>query len=136
MVRDFFDVVRSGREPGRAGEFMAPLVRAHQVTSHAPTTVERTPAEYAEHVGAMVTAYGHFSLTVDELLADDDRVYVRWTQRGRHLGDVDGIAPTGREVVEVASCVYRVAADRVVEYWIQVDRAGLAAQLARGPAAR
>ncbi|MCO7274795.1 ester cyclase [Cellulosimicrobium cellulans] len=130
LVREFFAVVRSGDDPARAGEYFAPLVAAHQVTSEAPTTVHRTPAQYAEHVEEMRAAYGRFTLTVDELLADGDRVYVRWTQRGRHVGEVDGRAPTGAEVVQVASCVYRVADDRVVEYWMQIDRAGLAAQLA------
>ncbi|WP_264029348.1 ester cyclase [Cellulosimicrobium sp. SH8] len=132
LVREFFAVVRSGDDPGRAAEYLAPLVAAHQVTSEAPTTVRRTPERYAEHVEEMLAAYGRFALTVDELLADGDRVYVRWTQRGRHVGEVDGHAPTGAEVVQVASCVYRVVDDRVVEYWMQIDRAGLAAQLRAG----
>ncbi len=110
---------------------MAPHVRAHQVTAEAPTTVERTPADYAAHVEEMRAAYGDFDLVVDELLADGDRVFVRWTQTGRHVGEVDGFAPTGLTVVEFASAVYRVEGGRIAEYWIQVDRAGVEAQLRR-----
>lgn len=129
LVREFFDVVRSGRHPERAADYLAGTVRAHQVWSEGPVTVERTPAQYTEHVEEMLAAYGAFALRVDEVLAAGDRVYVRWTQTGTHVGPVDGVAPTGRPVVQVASCVYRVEDGRVVEYWMQIDRAGLAAQL-------
>lgn len=129
LVREFFSVVRSGAAPRRAGDFMAPRVRAHQVQAEAPTTVERTPDQYAEHVEEMLAVYGPFRLTVDEVLAAGDKVYVRWTQDGNHVGEVDGHAPTGRPVTQVASCVYRVEDGRIVEYWMQIDRAGLAAQL-------
>ncbi|GII99946.1 SnoaL-like polyketide cyclase [Sediminihabitans luteus] len=138
VVREFFAVVRSGREPARAAEFMAPRVQAHQVQAENPTTVERTPAQYAEHVAEMLAAWGPFTLDVDEVLAAGDKVYVRWTQHGRHVGEVDGHAPTGEPVVEVASCTYRVADGAIVEYWIQIDRAGITAQLdaARAAGAR
>jgi predicted ester cyclase len=64
------------------------------------------------------------------LIASEDKVYVRWTQTGHHVGPLDGVAPTGRRVVQIASCVYRVQGAKIVEYWMQIDRAGLAAQLA------
>ncbi|MFF2620385.1 ester cyclase [Oerskovia jenensis] len=132
LVREFFAVVRSGTAPHRAGDFMAPRVHAHQVQAEDPTTVERTPEQYAEHVEEMIAAYGPFRLTIDEVLAAGDKVYVRWTQEGNHLGEIDGHAPTGRPVVQVASCVYRVEDGLIVEYWMQIDRAGLTAQLAAG----
>ncbi len=68
-----------------------------------------------------------------EFLADGDRCYARWTQDGHHVGEVDGRAPTGRPVREVASAVYRVADGRIREYWIQIDRYGLMAQLDARP---
>jgi len=130
VVRSFFEVVRSGAAPDRAGEFMAPRVLAHQVQSEDPTTVERTPAQYAEHVREMLAAYGPFTVTLEEVLAARDRVYVRWRQQGHDVGRPHA---TGRPVTELASCVYRVVDGLVVEYWIQVDRAGVAAQLPAAP---
>ncbi|HEU4325149.1 MAG TPA: ester cyclase [Roseiflexaceae bacterium] len=131
VVRAFFSEVRSGRDPDRAVELMAPLVLAHQVVSEEPVTVERTPQNYADHVREMQAVFGRFELEISELLADGDRVYVRWRQTGRHMGEYDGFAPTGLPLVEIASAVYRVADGRIVEYWIQIDRAGLQAQLER-----
>ncbi|GAA2789037.1 hypothetical protein GCM10019017_38010 [Streptomyces showdoensis] len=133
-VHQFLLQVRSGLHPERAGRFMADRVRAHQVESEAPAIVERTPQQYAEHVREMLDAYGAFTLTVDELIAEGDRVYARWTQTGRHVGPVAGHPPTGAPVTAMTSAVYRVEDGLIVEYWIQIDRQGIAAQL-QAPAA-
>lgn len=129
VVQEFLETVRSGVDPAHASHLMTSSVRAHQVQAENPTTIARTPEEYAEHVRQMIEAYGAFDLRIDELFGSGDKVYARWTQHGRHLGDVDGAAPTGKPIVEVASCVYRVAEGRIAEYWIQIDRWGLQAQL-------
>jgi predicted ester cyclase len=65
------------------------------------------------------------------MLAQGDRVYVRWRQTGAHRGPIDGFPPTGRPLVEVASAVYRVRDGKIVEYWIQIDREGVRLQLER-----
>ncbi|MFG2840838.1 ester cyclase [Streptomyces zaomyceticus] len=129
IVHQFLLQVRSGRHPEQAGDFMADRVRAHQVVSEAPAVVERTPKEYTEHVQEMRDAYGPFTLTVDELIAEGDRVYARWTQHGRHIGPVDHHQPTGAPVTAITSAVYRVDNGLIVEYWIQIDRQGITNQL-------
>ncbi|MFG3338429.1 ester cyclase [Glycomyces sp. NPDC048151] len=132
IVAAFLDEVRSGAHPDRAARFMAPRVLAHQVVSEDEVTVERTPEQYAGHVRDMLEAYGPFAFRVDELIAEGDRVYARWTQHGRHLAEVDGVPATGEPLTEVASAVYRVEDGLIAEYWIQIDRHGLAEQLRRG----
>jgi predicted ester cyclase len=131
LVAAFLDEVRSGAHPERAEQFMAPVVLAHQAVSEEDLTVERTPADYAAHVRDMLEAFGPFTFQVDELIAEGDRVYARWTQHGTHLAEIDGFAPTGGPLREVASAVYRVAEGRIAEYWIQIDRFGLGEQLRR-----
>ncbi|MCZ0983537.1 ester cyclase [Streptomyces diastatochromogenes] len=128
-VREFLLQVRSGLHPDRASRFMAGKVRAHQVVSEAPVVVERTPQQYAEHVQEMLDAYGAFTLTVDELIAEGNRVYARWTQIGHHAGSVDHYPPTGAQITAMTSAVYRVEDGLIVEYWIQIDRQGITAQL-------
>jgi predicted ester cyclase len=130
-VRQFMEVVRSGRDPGAASNYFAPIVRAHQVTSEGETTVERTPAVYAEHVRGFKEAFGDYRFDIEELIAHGDRVYVRWRQQGSHQGSIDGESPTGASLTEIGSAVYRVVDGRIVEYWIQLDRKGLEVQLER-----
>lgn len=135
VVHQFLLQVRSGLHPDRADRFMADRVRAHQVVSEAPVVVERTPQQYTEHVQEMLEAYGAFTLSVDELLADGDRVYARWIQVGHHIGAVDQYPPTGTQITAVTSAVYRVVDGLIVEYWIQIDRQGITTQLERATAA-
>ncbi|UKS29055.1 ester cyclase [Paenibacillus sp. HWE-109] len=129
IVQRFFRDVRSGLLPDAAHTYMAEQVLAHQITSENETTVHRTPANYADHVREMIAAYGAFELEIQELIAQDERVYVRWKQTGTHVGEVDGFPPTGQTIVEIASAVYRVHNERIVEYWIQIDREGIRLQL-------
>ncbi|SMB83441.1 ester cyclase [Deinococcus hopiensis] len=129
IVQQFLNEVRSGQAPDRVHDLMAPRVLAHQVVSEAPNTVERSPANYAEHIRAFLSVCGAFRFEVTELVVKEDRAYARWRQVGQHEGEVDGFAATGKPVVEVASAVYRVEDGRIVEYWIQVDREGMRRQL-------
>ncbi|TFI59883.1 ester cyclase [Sphingomonas parva] len=131
VVRGFVRDVRSGAHPELADRYMAAAVAAHQIVSESEVTVVRTPADYSEHVRDFRRMFGHFELRIEEMIADGDRVYVRWHQTGHHLASLDGEQPTGKTLIEVSSAVYRVSAGRIVEYWIQTDRKGLELQLAR-----
>ncbi|WJM09140.1 ester cyclase [Paenibacillus sp. PK1-4R] len=131
IVRTFFEEVRSGRNPDYASNVMAEQVLAHQVISEDEVTVTRTPSDYADHVREMIEAYGEFSLEIQEMLTQGDKVYVRWRQTGTHIGEVDGYSPTNLPVIEIASAVYRVENEQIAEYWIQIDRLGIEKQLER-----
>lgn len=132
VVRRFFEEIRSGRNLHLVTEFMAEKVLAHQVQAEDEVTVERSPMDYANHIQEMLDAYGTFTLEIQELLvSQQDRVYVRWKQIGTHIGEVDGFQPTGLPIIELASAVYRVEDGKIVEYWIQIDRTGITAQLER-----
>jgi predicted ester cyclase len=134
LVRAFLLQVRSGAHPEYADRFLAARVLAHQVQAENPVIVERSPHDYAEHVRQMTDLYGDFTIEIEELIAEGDRVYARWSQHGRHDGTVDGRPPTGAPLTQLTSAVYRVADGRITEYWIQIDRAGLDAQLHSGGA--
>jgi predicted ester cyclase len=131
VVQGFLNDVRSGRDPDAVERYFSPQVKAHQVTSEDETTVIRTPHDYAGHIREFLATFGRFSFRVEDILAQGDRVFVRWRQDGQHVGSVDGERPTGGPITEITSAVYRVRGGRIVEYWIQTDRKGLEIQLQR-----
>ncbi|WP_286924287.1 MULTISPECIES: ester cyclase [Lysinibacillus] len=131
IVKKFFEEVRSGNNLDYATELMADQVLAHQVTSEEELTVTRSPKDYADHVKEMVETYGDFSLEIQEFMVQGNKVYVRWKQVGTHVGEVDGYQPTNLPVIEIASAVYRIEEEKIAEYWIQIDRAGIENQLKR-----
>ncbi len=108
---------------------MADRILAHQMNSEGQTTVERTPDNYADHIREFLQLFGKVSFAITELIADGDKVYARWIQHGKHLDSIDGYAPTGKPLAEIASCVYRLEEGKIVEYWIQIDRLGFEKQL-------
>jgi predicted ester cyclase len=68
-------------------------------------------------------------VSVDEMIAEDDRVFVRSTMTGTHDGGYKGIAPTGRNVATDCAEVYRFADGKIVGYWCLTNVAGLVRQL-------
>jgi steroid delta-isomerase-like uncharacterized protein len=74
-------------------------------------------------------AFTEQSFSIDDLIAEGDRVVWRWTMRARHTGPFLGIAATGNTVTATGISIFRVAAGRFVEHWGEQDTAGLLAQL-------
>jgi len=71
--------------------------------------------------------------TTDELIAEGTRVAERWTGRGIHQGEFQGIAPTGRQVTVPGTVFYRVASGKIVEFRGQFDGLALMHQLGAIP---
>lgn len=129
IVEGFVVDIRSGKHLSRVEDYMAPMVIAHQVHAEGGHSVERTPADYVAHIEEFIEAFGPFSVTIEELLADNDKVFVRWRQDGFHNVSLEGEAPTGKNLREITSTVYRVEDGKIVEYWLQTDRAGMSKQV-------
>ena len=128
VVNDFLLKIRTGKHPEQSSRYLASQVQAHQMNSEGETVVVRHPEDYAAHVKDFRRIYGDYDFEITELLSEGDRVYARWKQTGCHIGPVDGQAPSGLPVTEIASAVYRVADGRIAEYWIQIDRKGIESQ--------
>ena len=62
---------------------------------------------------------------IDDLVAEDDKVVLRWSTTGTHTGSYGSVPPTGRVVTMNGVDVYRLAGGRIVEAWSMWD--GLAA---------
>ena len=129
IVREFLQTVRTGADPQAAGRFMAPVVDVHYVFAEKTVDTTRTPEQMTEHIHELRDAYGDFTLVIDELLADGDKAFVRWTQHGMHQGTIDGHAPTGHPITTSAHTVYRIEDGVIAEYWMQSDRLGQREQL-------
>jgi predicted ester cyclase len=129
IIRAFLETVRSGKFPDDAKKYMADSILAHQLNVENETTVKRTPKNYASHIKEFLKMYGQFSFKITEILADGDKVYARWIQKGQHISDIDGYLSTGKPINEIASSVYRLQNGKIIEYWIQIDRLGFEKQL-------
>lgn len=102
---------------------------------HDPSAPEE--ARGLEGAKAFVQGYrealGPISVTIDHQFADGDYVATRFTARGRHEGELMGVAPTGAEVTITGLCISRCEDGKVVEEWEIVDQLGLMRQIGALP---
>ena len=75
------------------------------------------------------TAFPDMNFTVEDQIAEGDKVVTRWTMRGTHLGDLMGIPPTGKRVEVGGITIFRVRDGKIVERWAQLDTYGQMQQL-------
>jgi predicted ester cyclase len=68
-------------------------------------------------VDAMHGAHPDLRFAIDDLVAEGDRVTIRWTLRGTRTGPLLGRPPTGRPVELQAIVIFRLAAGRLAERW-------------------
>jgi predicted ester cyclase len=73
--------------------------------------------------------YTDFSLTVEDIVADGDKVWARLRGRGIHTGPLMGHPPTGRHFEIDVIDVCRFADGKLVEHWGVPDRFSLLTQL-------
>jgi predicted ester cyclase len=67
-------------------------------------------------------AFPDLRLTIEDQIAESDKVATRWTARGTHIGDLMGIAPTGKQVVVSGISVNRLLGGKIVETWSAIDQ--------------
>ncbi len=78
-------------------------------------------------------AFPDWYAITDELVAEGARVAERWTGRGTHQGEFQGIAPTGRQVTVPGAVFYRLASGKITEFRGQFDGLALMQQLGAIP---
>ena len=75
------------------------------------------------------TAFPDIHFTLEDMLAEGDRVAWRATTRGTHRGELMGIPPTGKPIVVSSSIVSRFENGKWAEDWVLIDMLGMLQQL-------
>lgn len=122
VVRRFVDEFWSGGNFATADELMAP-----NVIIHSPAV--GNPAGLKAFASQLRTAFPDWYSTVEEMLVEGDRVAERWTGRGTHQGEFQGIPPTGKQVAVPGVVFYRIEDGKIVEFRGSFDAMSLMQQL-------
>ena len=91
-----------------------------------PEAAKQAAADYRR-------AFPDLRVTVEDLIAEGDKVVARLRFRGTHLGELEGIAPTGRRVDCTGIVVSRMEGGKIAEDWANFDDLGLMRQLGAIP---
>ena len=99
--------------------------------SHQPdgTTLQRGPEDVKRFQTAQREAFPDMRVTIEDLIAEGDKVVTRVTVRGTHQGAFRGMAPTGNEVEIHGIAIFRFSPEgKVVETWESFDELGVMRQ--------
>jgi len=98
-------------------------------------TLRNTPAvlhsleDYKKGMATFHTAFPDLHFTVEDVVAEGDKVVVRWSLHGTHLGDYQGRPATGKEVSVTGMSLFRPADGKIQEITVSMDRLGQWQQL-------
>jgi len=73
-------------------------------------------------------------LTIEDLIAEGEKVVMRYALRGTHQRPWRGVPPTGKPVTVTATITYRIIDGKIAEAWQNADALGLVQQLGLFPA--
>jgi steroid delta-isomerase-like uncharacterized protein len=100
--------------------------------SHQPDgrTLERGPEDVKRFMGEFRQAFPDFHSTIEDQIAEGDKVVTRWTMHGTHQSEFRGIAPTGEQITVTGIGIFRFSDEgKVVESWDNFDQLGMLRQL-------
>jgi len=125
-VRRLFDEVWNKGNLPVADQLFAPAYTHHDSST---PDFGRGPESEKLRANLYRTAIADFRLTIEDLIAEGETVTARWSCRGTHKGDLNGIAPTGKQFAITGISIARFAGGKMVEGWINWDALGFMQQL-------
>src|SRR5437899_9618680 len=126
IVRRLFEEVWNKGQVSVADELFA-----SNYTHHDSSTPDlgRGPESEKKRVTLYRNAFPDLRLTIDDILAEGETVVARWSCRGTHKGDLNGIAPTGRQINISGVTITRLEKGKLAEGFVNWDALGLMQQL-------
>ena len=86
--------------------------------------------------GALLSAFSPCTFKIEDIVAEGDRVAVRWRSRGTQSGEFMGIPPTNRSYEIAGIDFHRLADGRMAEHWHVVDQLSQLQQLGLLPSSQ
>ena len=89
--------------------------------------------QYKQLMPYMWNAFPDANTIVDDMVAEGDKVVVRYTMEGTQKGEYLGVAPTGKKITMNIVVIVRIAGGKAAEGWVLGDTFGLMIQLGAIP---
>jgi steroid delta-isomerase-like uncharacterized protein len=130
LVRRFYDEVFNNKNMAGVDAFVAPNVIDHSLPPGAPGEIEGV----RQTITMFLTAFPDLHLTLEDIIAEGDKVVVRWTMRGTHQGASLGMPPTGKQFTLPGISLVRLDGGMAAETWVSFDQLVMLQQLGLAPA--
>ena len=129
-MRRFYEEAFNKKNRAAIDEFIDPTQVDHAAPPGTPGGLEGA----RQTVTMYLTAFTDLYFTVEDFIAEGDKVVARLTVRGTQQGVFMGIPPTGKHATVTAIDINRMVGGKSVEHWLNIDMLGLLQQLGVIPA--
>ena len=130
LVRRFYgEIFKQGKLEG-ADEIMA----ADHVFYLSGMPPVRGLEAWKQLASVYFAAFPDLQATIEDLVAEGDKVVARLTFSGTHQGEFQGIPATGKQFKVTGIDIHRVASGKIQEHWDEADNLGMLQQLGVVPA--
>jgi steroid delta-isomerase-like uncharacterized protein len=130
VARRFVEEILDTGDWSNAGDVIAADVVMHHPSAPEPV---RGLEAVSRAIGSFRLGFPDLRVAVDDMIAEGDKVVVRWTASGTHTGDLFGLPSTGRSVRVRGISILRVARGKIVEATIEEDTLGMFQQIGYSP---
>ena len=130
IIRRFLEELFNQQDMSAIDRYIAVDYVDHVV----PPGVPPTRDGFRQFITMFFAALPDFHYTIDDVLADGDKVAVRLTARGTQQGEFMGIPATGKQATWGEMHIGRMQDGKIVEHWGQIDNLGMLQQLGVIPA--
>jgi predicted ester cyclase len=131
VARRYLEQFWNGNDPAVIAEIAVADVIGHPTPSE---TLQGCDILVQRHAG-LRRIYGDPYFVVEDLIAEDDKVLLRWSFTGKHIGPIMGVNPTGKQVSIGGMNLFHLAGGKIVEFWVNADDLGELQQLGAIPGA-
>ena len=129
LLRNFYEEVFNQHNVDAAAKFIAKDAVSHRGLPGMPKGLERAK----QRLSMYFAAFPDIKITVEDMVAEGDKVVARYTMSGTHKGGLMGIAATGKKVSITGIEIIRVSAGKLVEHWGASDGLGMMRQVGAIP---
>ncbi len=130
LVRRFIDEVFVGGKPGSIDEMVTADFAWHVGDS---ATMSRE--DFKQVTKRISAALDKVSFTIDDEIAEGDRVAVRLTAAATQVGEFMKIPPSGKSYKVTEIHIFRIEDGKIAEHWHEFDQLGIMQQLGQAPKA-
>ena len=125
LVRRWYEEAFNQKNTAALDEFLDPNFVDHSLPAGMPAGIEGQK----QLIGMYLTAFPDSHVTVEDMIAEGDKVVARFTGSGTHQGEFMGIPPAGKQVTATGIDIIRIAGSKFVEHWSEQNAFGMLQQL-------
>jgi steroid delta-isomerase-like uncharacterized protein len=135
VIIKFFKEVWNKRKLEIVDDLFDNDCRTFQLRSGSPAiSTPRGPVSIKEHINEWLSAFPDLIFTIEQMVAEGDRVSTLLVMEGTHTGQWLGVPPNGKHINIRMSTIHRIRSGKITEDWVIVESLGFFQQMGILPA--